>query len=115
MTVWLDAQLSPRLARWLSESFAVIALPLRDLGLRDASDEEIFKAARASGAVVLTKDADFLKLIDRFGSPPRVIWRTCGNTSELALKELLTVHFLKAIEWLQDGENLVEIGGRSEA
>jgi predicted nuclease of predicted toxin-antitoxin system len=114
MTVWLDAQLSPRLAGWLSESFPVTALPLRDLGLRDSSDEEIFKAARAAGAVVMTKDADFLKLIDRFGSPPQVIWLTCGNTSEAALKKLLAVHFLRAVEWLQDGEKLVEIGGRCE-
>ena len=56
-------------------------MPLRDLGLRDAEDEEIFQAAKAAGAVVLTKDADFRHLLDRFGPPPQVLWLTRGNTS----------------------------------
>ena len=38
MTVWLDAQLSPRLAKWLGDSFPVHALAVRDVGLRDADD-----------------------------------------------------------------------------
>ena len=46
------------------------AVPQRDLGLRDAEDEEIFQAAKAAGVVVLTKDADFRHLLDRFGPPP---------------------------------------------
>jgi len=33
MSLWLDAQLSPRLARWIVEHFAIQALPLRDIGL----------------------------------------------------------------------------------
>jgi len=32
---------------------------VRDLGLRDATDREIYDAARAAGAVVITKDRDF--------------------------------------------------------
>ena len=51
MTVWLDAQISPRFARWLSETFSVTAQPLRDLGLRDAEDEPIFLAAKKSDAL----------------------------------------------------------------
>jgi predicted nuclease of predicted toxin-antitoxin system len=113
MTIWLDAHLSPRLARWIAERFNLDAVPLRDLGLRDASDEKICLAARSSGVVVITKDADFLKLLDRFGSPPQVIWLTCGNTSEDALKALLLLHLDQALELLQRGERLVEIGGNS--
>ncbi|HEY9798489.1 MAG TPA: DUF5615 family PIN-like protein [Leptolyngbyaceae cyanobacterium] len=32
---------------------------MRDLGLRDAEDREIFEAAKAQGVVVMTKDRDF--------------------------------------------------------
>jgi len=42
MKIWLDAHLSPRLARWLTETFEVTALAVRDAGLREAEDEEIF-------------------------------------------------------------------------
>ena len=55
MIVWIDAQLSPYLARWLSSEFGVEARPVRDLGLRDAKDREIFLAAWEAEAVVLTK------------------------------------------------------------
>jgi predicted nuclease of predicted toxin-antitoxin system len=38
--LWLDAQLSPRLARWVGERFDVDVTCVRDLGLRDAEDED---------------------------------------------------------------------------
>ena len=39
MTLWLDAQLPPVLARWISEQpWGVDAVAVRELGLRDASD-----------------------------------------------------------------------------
>lgn len=43
---WIDAQLPPQLASWLSQTFKVQAYALRDLQLRDAEDEQIFQAAR---------------------------------------------------------------------
>ena len=79
MTVWLDAQLSPRIARWLAETFHVTALAVRDSGLRDAEDEVIFLAARKSADLVITKDGDFVELLERHGSPPKIIWLTCGT------------------------------------
>ncbi len=34
--------MSPAMASWISEQFAVSALALRELNLRDATDQEIF-------------------------------------------------------------------------
>ena len=48
MNVWVDAQLSPRIARWLTAQFDVRAMAVGELGLRDAADGEIFEAARAA-------------------------------------------------------------------
>lgn len=45
MTLWLDAQISPALAVWLRMRFDLDAVGVRDLGLRDAEDTEIFAAA----------------------------------------------------------------------
>ena len=110
MTVWLDAHLSPGIARWLSETFDVTALPVRELGLRGAEDEEIFFAARKAADVVMTKDVDFVTLLERHGSPPKIIWITCGNTSDASLRTILTAKFREALALLESGENLVEIG-----
>ena len=47
MKLWIDAQLSPSLAPWISSNFEGIeALAVRELGLREAEDAEIFEAAR---------------------------------------------------------------------
>ncbi len=83
---------------------------MRALGLRDAEDEQIFQAAKAAGAAVLTKDADFLQLLGRFGPPPQVLWLTCGNTSNERLQQVLRATLPAAIELLAAGEPLVEIG-----
>lgn len=109
MTIWIDAQLSPAIAVWISRKFAINALAIRDLGLRDAEDEEIFLAAKNANAGVMTKDSDFLLLLDRFGTPPQIIWLTCGNTSNTRLKEILTLTLESAIDLLNSGEAIVEI------
>jgi predicted nuclease of predicted toxin-antitoxin system len=87
------------------------AFSLRDLGLRDAEDAEIFAAAKAQGVIVMTKDSDFVDLSNRFGAPPQIILLTCGNTSNARLKEILNSTLLEALEFLRTGEVLVEIRG----
>jgi predicted nuclease of predicted toxin-antitoxin system len=108
--IWIDAQLSPALARWIRETFQTEAHAVRDLGLRNAKDPIIFKAAREAGVVVMSKDEDFRLLVERLGSPPQVLWVTCGNTSNARLREILTKSLSAAIELLERGEPLVEIG-----
>jgi predicted nuclease of predicted toxin-antitoxin system len=111
MTIWVDAQLSLAIAKWISDNFTVSALAVRDLGLREATDQQIFAAAKDAGAIVMTKDIDFIQLLDKLGPPPQIIWITCGNTSNARLKELLTQTLQPAIALLQAGESLVEISG----
>ena len=110
MIIWLDAHLSPSIARWIAETFAEECASARDLGLRDAIDPPIFAAARAAGASVMTKDADFAKMVERFGPPPRVIWLRCGNTSNAALKDLLVRELPACLVRLADGDSIVELG-----
>ena len=62
MILWLDAQLPPAAAAWITATFAIETHAVRDLGLRNAKDASIFQAARAAEAVVMTKDGDFVDL-----------------------------------------------------
>lgn len=111
MTIWVDAHLSPAIATWITNTFGVKARALRDVGLRDAEDPEIFETAKAQGVIVMTKDSDFVDLVERLGAPPQIIWLTCGNTSNVRLKEILSVTLLEALEFLRTGEAIVEISG----
>ena len=111
MIIWVDAQLSPAIATWISDTFGITALALRDIGLRDAEDFEIFEAAKAQSVILITKDSDFVELVNRLDSPPQIIWLTCGNTSNARLREILSATLPDALELLRSGEALVEISG----
>ena len=111
MKIWLDAQLSPSVAAWLEESEGVaeaFAIQL-DPTLRSARDAEVFSKAGEAGAVVMTKDRDFVDLLGRLGPPPQVIWVTCGNTSNRTMRRILSSALPDAIALLRKGEPLVEI------
>ena len=110
-TIWIDAHLSPAIASWITEAFGVTAVALRDLGLRDAEDPEIFEAAKAQSVIFMTKDSNFVDLIERLEAPPQIIWLTCGNTSNARLREILSSTLPAALELLKSGETLVEISG----
>ena len=111
MKIWVDAQLSPAIAGWIASTFGVEAVALRELGLRDATDPEILVAARQASAIVMTKDSDFVDLVNLHGIPPQVLWLTCGNTSNVALRQILTITLSQALTLLQAGEKVVEIRG----
>ena len=57
----------------------------------------------------MTKDSDFLLLLDQLGPPPQILWITCGNTSNAHLKNILKISFAKALDLINHGERLVEI------
>ena len=109
MIIWLDAQLPPSAAAWITSTFGIEARAVRDLGLRDALDPAIFQAARNAGAVVMTKDSDFVEMVRRLGTPPQVLWLTCGNTSNARLREILSRDLPAALARLEGGESLIEI------
>jgi predicted nuclease of predicted toxin-antitoxin system len=87
---WLDAQFSPA-----------------------ADDADFFAAARRVGAIVITKDRDFVYFVERLGSPPQILWVTLGNTSNARMRDVLSASFPDALVLLQEGEPLVELGDAS--
>lgn len=110
MKFWIDAQLPPALAVWLAGQYGVEAFSLRDLGLRDATDNDIFDAARQTGLVVISKDSDFVDLVSRHGMPPQLLWVTCGNVTNKKLQAAFGKTFAEALAALSAGQPIVEIG-----
>lgn len=105
MKLWVDAQISPFIVRWIRDTFSIECYSVRELGLRDATDRQIFLAAKEQGAVVMT----FVDLVNRFGAPPQVLWITSGNTSNTSLRAILTKNLPAALRLLETGDSLVEI------
>ncbi len=112
MKIWLDAHLSPRVAAWIEQAVDGVEMTVAiqaDSELRSLRDVEIFQRAREARAVVMTKDRDFVDMLERLGPPPQVIWLTCGNTSNDSLQELLASALPRALDLLTRDEPLVEI------
>ena len=113
MRIWIDAQLSPSIAAWINRTFKDIeAESVRAVGLRDAIDMEIFEKARQQDVIIMSKDNDFIKLIDQYGTPPKLIWITCGNTTNAKMREILSKTLTKAKELFEKCKNIVEISDK---
>src|SRR4051812_39131355 len=91
MTLLFDQNLSPRLVRSLADVYPA-ARHVRNVGLRDAPDPEVWNHARLSGYTIVSKDADFHQRSLLLGSPPKVIWVRLGNCSTNAVDQLLRFH-----------------------
>ena len=97
------------MAIWVTDTFAIEAFSLRDIGLRDAKDIEIFESAKIANVIIMTKDSDFVDLVCRLGIPPQILWLTCGNVTNRNLRQLLRITLPDALEQLRQGEMIVEI------
>ena len=93
----------------MSKQLEVETYSLEYLNLDEAEDEDIFRAAREADAVIMTKDEDFIDLQKQLGVPPKLIWITCGNTSNAYLRTVLSETLKDALAVLESGDTLVEI------
>ncbi|MGG7663056.1 DUF5615 family PIN-like protein [Dyadobacter sp. BHUBP1] len=89
MKVLIDQNISQRILPLLAHQFDTLN-HVRQLGLTDADDYEIFMFARDNGyQAVITADEDFIKLINQFSQPPKIVWIRAGNCSTKVLSDLL--------------------------
>ena len=95
----------------MHQKYNVHVLHLEAVSLLGSTDVEVFEAARAaeSPVVILTKDADFQKLLGQRGPPPQILWIRTGNTSNPELREIILRAWPEAEALLAQGEPLVEI------
>lgn len=72
-------------------------------------DPTIFQRARLANAIIMSKDEDFVTLVEQHGPPPHILWLTCGNTSNTRLRHILAVTLPEALRKVAAGEAVVEI------
>ena len=99
--ILLDENLSPRLVSRLASLFPGLT-HVRDMGLKRASDKQIWQRAKESGYTIVTADADFLAFNRRFGWPPKIIHLERCDFPFLVIEELLRHNAIRIVEFDQD-------------
>ena len=112
MKLLLDANISWKLVNKLTPIFDECA-HVDYIGLNvPAEDIDIWNYALDNGFILITKDNDFLDLLDIYGFPPKIVLIRTGNNSSQELLELL-INVKDKIEYLKNNNiGLLEIINR---
>ena len=103
MKLLFDQNLSPRLPRLLADLFPD-SRHVREIGLRDASDDEIWRYAGDHDFTVVSKDSDFQQRSLLFGFPPKFVWIRAGNCPVDVIERLLRTHVEEVRAFIEDSE-----------
>jgi predicted nuclease of predicted toxin-antitoxin system len=104
----VDAQLPPSLAATLCESGSD-AVAVREVGLRDASDHDIWRYALREGLIIITKDEDFAERCLYEANQPVIVWLRIGNCSNEALLRWLLPLWPQVLRRITLGDRLIEV------
>ncbi len=79
------------------------------IGFGAAADAVIWSEARSRGAVLVTKDEDFLTMAVLNREGPPIVWIRLGNVSNQALWSALEPALPDIIKALSAGERVIEV------
>ncbi len=98
MKLLLDENLSPRLVGRLQELFGEI-LHVREVGLKQAADIDIWRWAKANSFTIISTDADFIQLGGQHGHPPKLIHLEQCDYPLKEIEEILRSNSLRISEF----------------
>lgn len=109
MKLLLDANISWKLVNILKSIYGECA-HVDSIGIDiPAKDRDIWNYAYSNGYIIITKDNDFVDLLELNGFPPKVVLLKIGNNSSKAIVESL-IHAKSMIEDLEHSDyGLLEI------
>lgn len=101
MKFLFDQNISHRILRQLPEKF-IGSTSVKQEGLINASDRQIFEYAKSNEFIIVTQDADFNELNAFFGFPPKVVWFRMGNLATSEIVEILNESYNELINFAKD-------------
>jgi predicted nuclease of predicted toxin-antitoxin system len=97
--ILLDQNISFRIIKSI-EAFFPGASQVKQLGLQNANDREIWDFAKKNNYAIVTFDSDFGALSTLYGHPPKVIWLRTGNINTIDLIKFIQDHKDLILEFL---------------
>ena len=114
MKILLDANISWKLVNKLNHIYGEcnhvdhigLTVPVKDI--------DIWNYAHKNGHVIITKDSDFMDLLDTHGFPPKIVLLRTGNNNSQALLDLLISIKEKIDELVESDIGILEIINRTQ-
>lgn len=101
MKLLFDQNISFRVLKKLDKIFSG-SEQVKDLGLQDFSDKQIWNYAKENNFSIVTFDSDFFDLANLFGHPPKIIWLRTGNRKTKEIAELLISKSVIILDFLSN-------------
>lgn len=113
MRFLLDQNLSPLVAAHLNGA-GHSAVHVRDIGLRDASDEQIMDVAVKDERVIVSQDTDFTNLLyyRKASGPSLLLLRNLAEVTAAQITELIMVNLPQLEDALAKGAVVSIVGDR---
>lgn len=88
MKLLFDQNISFRIVRKIQDEFPQTC-QVRQVGLENVKDIQIWEYAKENDFVIVTFDADFYDFALVKGIPPKIIWLRTGNTTTQNIEKIL--------------------------
>ncbi len=111
MKLLLDENISSKLVKFLMQDFPESS-HIDYLKMQGSTDTNIWEYAKNENYIIVSKDNDFRQRSFLFGSPPKVIWISVGNSGTKIIKDLLlqNIKLIKSFsQELSEGLLVLEI------
>jgi predicted nuclease of predicted toxin-antitoxin system len=103
MKLLFDQNISHRLIS-LIQDILPEAKQVRQIGLENSSDKQIWEYAKEHDFTIVTFDGDFYDFSLVWGHPPKIIWIRTYNQTTKNLEEILRKYMSTMQEFLKDND-----------
>lgn len=103
MRILFDQNISFRLVRKTQHIFPG-AKQVRELGLENSTDRDIWDYAKTNGYTIISFDADFLDMSVLYGHPPKIVWLRFGNSKTDFLAQRLEEKAIEILAFITNEE-----------
>lgn len=103
MKLLFDQNISHRLLN-LIQDILPESKQVRELGLENQSDKQIWEYAKENEYSIVTFDADFYDFSLVWGHPPKIIWIRTSNQTTKNVEEILRKFMSTMQEFLKDND-----------
>jgi predicted nuclease of predicted toxin-antitoxin system len=103
MKLLFDQNISHKILRLIPEKYFE-STTVKNEGLINALDREIWEFAKRNDYIIVTQDSDFNDLNSLYGFPPKIIWIRTGNLKTQAIIDIL-INYSDEINKFVDDNN----------